>query len=49
MSKQVTFNDNDEELIRKISEYQEAHGLPYFVSAVRKLCDDALKIKEIGQ
>ncbi len=49
MSKKITFNDNDENLVERIIEYQKAHGLPSFVSAVRKLCDDALKIKEIGQ
>lgn len=49
MTKHITFIDNDEELIKKIEEYQKAHGLSSFVSAVRKLCDDALKIKEIGQ
>ncbi len=49
MAKKITLNDNDEQLGKRIREYQEAHGLPSFVSAVRKLCDDALKIKEIGQ
>ena len=49
MAKKITFNDNDESLVERIKEYQKAHGLPSFVSAVRKLCYDALKIKEIGQ
>ncbi len=49
MAKNFKFNDNDEEIVEKITEYQKAHGLPSFISAVRKLCSDALKIKEIGQ
>lgn len=47
MGKQVTFNQNDEELVCRITEYQNAHGLSSFVSAIRKLCNDALKIAEI--
>ena len=42
MSKQIKFNDSDGdmELIKKITEYQKAHGLPSFIAAVRKLCND---------
>lgn len=47
VSKQIKFNDNDNELIDKIKDYQKAHGLSSFVSAVRKLCKDALEIERI--
>ena len=47
MGKQVTFTDNDAELVKKIIEYQKAHGLPSFISAVRKLCNDAIEIEKI--
>ena len=47
MEKQIKFNDNDAELIRKIQEYQQAHGLPSFIAAVRKLCNDAIEIEKI--
>lgn len=47
MEKLVRFNENDKALVQKIAEYQAAHGLPSFISAVRKLCNDALKIAEI--
>lgn len=43
----VKFIDDDEELIKKIEEYQKAHGLSSFVAAVRKLCKDALAVAEI--
>ncbi len=45
--KGVKFIDDDEELIKKIEEYQKAHGLSSFVAAVRKLCKDALAVAEI--
>ena len=47
MEKLVKFTDKDIDLITKIKEYQKAHGLPHFVSAVRKLCNDALKVEKI--
>ena len=49
MAKQVKFNDNDRdnELVKKITEYQKAHGLSSFIDAVRKLCNDALEIEKI--
>jgi len=47
MGKQVKFNDSDKELIEKIKEFQKAHGLPSFISAIRKLCNDALEIEKI--
>ena len=45
--RKITFNDSDNELIEKIKQYQEAHGLSSFVAAVRKLCKDALEIAKI--
>ena len=49
MPKQIKFTDSDSdmELVKKIIEYQKAHGLPSFVSAIRKLCNDALEIEKI--
>lgn len=47
MSKQITFNNNDQKLIKQIEEFQNSSGLPSFVSAVRKLCEDALQLKKI--
>ena len=49
MPKQIKFNesDGDRELIKKITDYQKAHGLPSFIAAVRKLCSDAIEIEKI--
>ena len=47
MEKCAKFTEKDEELVAKIQEYQNAHGLPHFISAVRKLCNDALKVEKI--
>lgn len=49
MAKHLIFNDNDEDkaLVHEIMEYQKAHGLSSFISAVRKLCKDALAIEKI--
>lgn len=47
MPKHLVFTDNDKDLIEKIKDYQLAHGLPSFISAVRKLCSDALVIEKI--
>jgi len=47
MPKHLVFTDNDKDLIEKIKDYQLAHGLPSFISAVRKLCSDALAIEKI--
>lgn len=47
MAKGITFNKNDEKLIRQIEGYQKENGLPSFVAAVRKLCNDALQFKKI--
>ena len=48
MAKIVAFRDTDEDktLVREIMEYQKAHGLSSFISAVRKLCKDALAIEK---
>ena len=43
----VKFNENDKELVRKIMDYQKAHGLSSFVAAVRKLCANAIEIEKI--
>lgn len=45
--KQLKFNEADKDLVAKITEYQKAHGLSSFISAVRKLCNDALEIEKI--
>ena len=47
MGKTMKFNENDKELVERIIEYQKAHGLSSFISAVRKLCNDALEIEKI--
>ena len=47
MGKHLVFVDADKALIAKITEYQKAHGLTSFISAVRKLCKDALEIEKI--
>lgn len=49
MAKHLVFNDTEEDkgLIHEIMKYQKAHGLPSFISAVRKLCKDALEIEKI--
>ena len=47
MAKNVTFTDQDEKLIEQIKAFQKSSGLPTFVSAVRKLCYDALQLKQI--
>lgn len=47
MEKHIKFNDSDEGLIKAITEYQKAHGLPSFISAIRKLCKDAIEIEKI--
>ncbi|MBP3375522.1 MAG: hypothetical protein J6L83_02020 [Clostridia bacterium] len=49
MSKQIAFNNNDQKLIKQIAEFQKSSGLPSFVSAVRKLCEDALQLKKIAK
>ena len=38
MGKQVSFNDQDKELIEKIIHYQDEHEIKHFVEAVRQLC-----------
>jgi len=41
--KGLTFQKCDEKLVSNIIKYQEANGLPTFISAVRELCGLALK------
>lgn len=43
----IKFIESDAELVRKIKEYQTAHGLASFIGAIRKLCSDALAIEKI--
>ena len=38
---------SDEELIKKICQYQQEKGLRYASDAVRKLCEDALTLKKV--
>lgn len=45
--KHLVFNEADKDLVAQITEYQKAHGLTSFISAVRKLCKDALEIERI--
>ena len=49
MTKYAVFNDSteDKSLVEQIMQYQKAHGLPSFISAVRKLCRDALAVAKI--
>lgn len=47
MRKIINFIDSDKDLVDRIMEYQQAHGLSSFVAAVRKLCKDALEIERI--
>lgn len=47
MSKHLSFNDNDKELVQKIREFQKAQELPHFVDAVRLLCKNGLKISDM--
>lgn len=43
MTKHLVFNDTDgdKSLMHEIMEYQKAHGMTSFISAVRKLYKDA--------
>lgn len=47
MEKTVRFIDSDADLIKKIRDYQEAHGLASFIGAVRQLCKVALEMEKI--
>lgn len=44
--KEVTFTDNDKELIARIEKYRKEKNLKSFVGAVRQLCTNALTMKE---
>lgn len=45
--KQVTFTDNDKELVNQIEEFQKAKNLRHFVEAVRVLCKEGLRMSDI--
>lgn len=45
----VSFVAKDEQLVKDIIAYQKHSKLPHFVDAVRVLCADALKFKEISR
>ena len=49
MSKSVSFNDKDEELIKRIEKYQQENNIRHFIDAIRDLCDVALTFKEISK
>ena len=42
MKKQVTFNDNDLELVQKIIDYQKEHNIKSFTETIRQLCRNGL-------
>lgn len=44
--KGITFQPCDEQLVNEIIAYQNANGLPTFISAVRQLCNIAIKTEE---
>ena len=43
----VTFNASDEDLVRRIASFQRQRELKHFVDAVRVLCDEALKMRNV--
>lgn len=45
----MSFVEKDEQLVKDIVAYQKYSKLPHFVDAVRTLCADALKFKEISR
>lgn len=47
MGKTATFTDKDQDLIRRIQQYQKEKKLSSFIDAVRQLCNDALQLKKI--
>jgi len=47
MAKKVMFTDNDRKLVDNIKIYQQKHGFVSFASAVRKLCEEALRSKNM--
>ena len=44
--KRIGFTQKDEELVEKITAYQEKNNLS-FIAAVRELCETALKMETI--
>lgn len=49
MEKNMKFNENDADLIKKIEKFQKDRDLPSFIAAVRVLCRDALELKKISK
>lgn len=47
MGKQISFTDNDEELIKEIKKFQKAQDIKYFVEAVRILCKNGLRMSDV--
>jgi len=47
VSKQIAFVARDADLIRRIEIYQQENKLPYFIEAVRQLCEKGLKFNEV--
>lgn len=47
MLKSIAFAEKDKELIEQIKKFQSEKRIPNFTEAVRRLCTDALKLKEI--
>lgn len=47
VGKQIAFVTRDADLIRRIEVYQRENKLPYFVEAVRQLCEKGLKFNEV--
>ena len=44
---QVSFTDNDKELVAQIKIFQKLQGLPSFVAAVRLLCKNGLHMSDV--
>jgi len=47
VGKQIAFVARDADLIRRIEIYQKESKLPYFIEAVRQLCEKGLKFNEV--
>lgn len=47
MLKSIRFAEKDKELLEKIESFRKEERIPSFTEAVRQLCTDALRIKEV--
>lgn len=47
MSKNVSFTDNDKELVKQIQAFQKSQNLPSFIEAVRRLCKNGLHLSSV--